>query len=61
MENKLAQDDEILAIHSIYEEDDIFTFNNDTKIGKFFVKISADDSKGFHLKFGNYYFYRIFK
>lgn len=53
MEDNSAQDDEILAIHSIYEEDETFIFDNDTKIGKFFVKISADDSKSFCLKFDN--------
>ena len=54
MEDNSAQDDEILAIHSIYEEDETFIFDNDTKIGKFFVKISADDSKSFCLKFGKF-------
>ncbi|CAF0833456.1 unnamed protein product [Brachionus calyciflorus] len=39
MEDKTTQDDEITAIKSIYEEEDIFAFDEEKRTGKFFVKI----------------------
>jgi E3 ubiquitin-protein ligase RNF14 len=44
MEDELAQEDEISAIHSIYEEAHLFTYNASKKSGKFFVKISSPES-----------------
>ncbi len=46
------QQDEILALKSIYEESDIFTFNETTKIGDFFVKITSPSPKMFNINFG---------
>ena len=49
MDNNLAQSDEICALESIYQEDDVFSFDKLTKSGSFFCKIKA--SSEFHVQF----------
>ena len=55
MVDQSAQEDEILALHSIYEEEDLFMFNTDKKTGTFFVKINSQESTLFNLYFGNFF------
>jgi len=52
MSDKSAQFDEILALKSIYEEDDIFCFDNESNSGKVYIKINSPLDKPFLLKFG---------
>lgn len=51
MEDQLAQEEEIAAIHSIYEEDNLFTYIPANHLGKFFVTINSPDTKAFNLNF----------
>jgi len=51
MDDKCAQQDEVLALKSIYEDE--FLFDEQTNKGSFFVKIESSDSKFFNLNFGN--------
>ena len=44
-----AQEDEILALKSIYEGNDLFDFDEATRKGKFFVKFENPD---FNVNFG---------
>jgi hypothetical protein len=53
MDDDSAQQDEILALKSIYEENDIFTYDETSKKGKFFVRISSPLPNLFNLNFGN--------
>ena len=53
MDDEAAQEDEILALKSIYEESDIFSFNETTRKGTFFVKISSTPPQLFNLNFVN--------
>jgi len=53
MDNEAAQEDEILALKSIYEETDIFCYNESTRKGTFFVKISSTPPQLFNLNFVN--------
>lgn len=56
MDDKSAQDDEILAIKSIYEEDDVFTFDEEKRIGNFCVKIVASsDTSPFVVNFREFF------
>ena len=41
MDDKLLTDEEISAIRSIYEEDEIFNFDELTRQGKFFIKFES--------------------
>lgn len=58
MDDKSAQEDEVLALKSIYEEE--FTFDETSNKGSFFVKIEAPESKEFTLNFGNIRVYFCF-
>ncbi|RNA07733.1 E3 ubiquitin- ligase RNF14 [Brachionus plicatilis] len=51
MDDQSIQDDEILALKSIYEEEDILVFDEKTRSGKFIVKISSDEATVFQLNF----------
>ncbi len=59
MDDKSAQEDEILALKSIYEENDIFSIDENNKSGKFYVKIEAPLNQYFTLNFSNYYIFQI--
>lgn len=48
--DKSAQEDEILALKSIYEDE--FSFDEQTNKGSFFVKIEAPEPSFFCLNFG---------
>ena len=48
-DDQSAQDDEILALKSIYEENDLFYYDEVKKSGKFYVKFENPD---FNLHFG---------
>jgi hypothetical protein len=52
MSDKSAQFDEILALKSIYEEEDIFNFDSESNSGKVYIKINSPIDKPFLLKFG---------
>ena len=52
MEDQSAQEDEILAIRSIYEEEDLFNFDSEKKTGTFFIKISVPESNSLEINFG---------
>lgn len=51
MDDKSIQNDEILALKSIYEEDDILVFDEETRSGRLFIKISSCESTPFGLFF----------
>ena len=51
MGDKSAQDDEILVLKSIYEENELFSFDEQTNSGKFYVKITRSDSQMFSIDF----------
>ncbi len=51
MDDQNAQEDEILALKSIYEENDLFSFNETTKSGKFYAKTELSDSKVLTINF----------
>lgn len=51
-EDKSAQEEEIMALRSIYEEEDMFSFDSTNNAGTFYVKITAPESTSFNLKFG---------
>ena len=56
MDDKNAQNDEILVLKSIYEENDLFLFDEQLNMGKFYVKVSlADDTNMFTINFGIYF------
>jgi hypothetical protein len=52
-DNLSIQDDEINAIKSIYEENDIFLFDFDTRRGKFFAKQECVKPSQFLVNVGN--------
>jgi hypothetical protein len=52
MSDKSTQFDEIIALKSIYEEDDIFSFDTESNSGKVYIKINSPLDKPFVLKFG---------
>ncbi len=56
MSDLSIQDDEINAIKSIYEENDIFSFDFATRCGKFFAKQECSKPDHFLVKFGNFRF-----
>lgn len=56
--DKSAQEDEILALKSIYEEE--FSFDEQTNKGSFFVKIEAAEPSFFSLNFGKIFIKFIF-
>lgn len=51
MDDKSIQDDEILALKSIYEDDDLMVFDEQIRSGKFFIKICSDKPNPFRLNF----------
>lgn len=53
MDDKSAQEDEVLALNSIYEENDLFSFDDETKSGKFYIKVESPGSKEFTISFSN--------
>jgi hypothetical protein len=56
MDVKNAQNDEILVLKSIYEENDLFLFDEQLNLGKFYVKVSlTDEKKMFTINFGIYF------
>lgn len=52
MDDKSLREDEILAIKSIYEEEDIFSYDDDNLSGNFFVKFESPTQ--FQLLLGYY-------
>jgi hypothetical protein len=57
MDDKSAQEEEICALKSIYEENDIFTIDEADNIGSFYVKLETESKDQFYtLNFGNYIF-----
>ena len=61
MEDQLTQEEEIMALRSIYEEEDMFSFDTEQNSGTFYVKITASESIFFNLKFGKPFCYLFFK
>lgn len=55
-DDQSAQEEEIMALRSIYEEEDMFSFDSTNKAGTFYVKITAPESSFFNLNFGNSFF-----
>ena len=53
MDDKSAQEDEVLALNSIYEENDLFSFDDETKSGKFYIKVESPGFKEFTISFSN--------
>ena len=51
MTDKDSQFDEILALKSIYEEEDLLKFDDDTNSGTFYAKVN-NFAQYFSLKFG---------
>ena len=51
MDDKTSQEDEILAMKSIYEDNDMFVFNERTHSGLFAIKHEAHGEK-YLIKFG---------
>ncbi len=51
MDDKSAQEDEIFALKSIYEENDIFIFDDQKRTGSFYVK-HEPPNECFNLNFG---------
>lgn len=54
-EDKEAQKDEILALKSIYEENDLLNFDSNSNKGVFYVKIASNQL--FQLNFGKFPFF----
>ena len=58
MDDKNAQNDEILVLKSIYEENDLFLFDEQLNLGKFYVKVSLIDTKMFTINFGIVFWFK---
>ena len=52
MDDKNAQNDEILVLKSIYEENELFSFDEQSNSGKFYAKVTLSDTKMFTINFG---------
>jgi hypothetical protein len=50
MDDKSSQEDEISALKSIYEENDIFYFDNEKNSGKFFIKYDSQPNEKFKIR-----------
>jgi hypothetical protein len=58
MDDISAQQDEILALKSIYEDE--FFFDEKTRKGSFYVKIESLDSNDFRINFGKIFYFKNF-
>ena len=52
MDDKNAQEEEVLALKSIYEENDMFSFDEASNSGKFYIKLELPETKLLSINFG---------